>query len=100
MKLPVAAKWKELGTQLQLPKHKLDEFQANNCGHPDLVQRCLSDMFHWWLNNTPLANYKQAFTSVMKQMATFENLAEALHSVGLHDAEKLICPFYGKMLSV
>ena len=79
--LPVAAKWKELGIQLQVPIHKLNEFQANNSGHPDSSQRCLSDMFIWWLNNL---------------RPTLETLAKALHSLQIRDTESLLCPAYGK----
>ena len=51
VKLPVAAKWKQLGVQLGVPTHKLDEIQANNKNSPNFTQECLSDMFDWWLNN-------------------------------------------------
>ena len=51
VKLPVAAKWKQLGVQLGVPTHKLDEIQANHEHSPNFAQECLSDMFTWWLNN-------------------------------------------------
>ena len=50
-KLPVAAKWKQLGVELGVPTHKLDEIQANHKHSSDFVQECLRDMFTWWLNN-------------------------------------------------
>ena len=51
MKLPVAAKWKQLGVQLGVPTHTLDEIQANHENSPNFAQECLRDMFNWWLNN-------------------------------------------------
>ena len=51
VKLPVAAKWKQLGLQLDVPIHTLDEIQANHENSPNFAQECLRDMFYWWLNN-------------------------------------------------
>ena len=51
MKLPVAAEWKQLGLQLGVPLHKLNEIQANNRNCPDFAQECLTDMFYWWVKN-------------------------------------------------
>ena len=51
MKLPVAAKWRQLGVQLGVPIHTLDEIQANHEHSPNIAQECLRDMFTWWLNN-------------------------------------------------
>ena len=51
VKLPVAAKWKDLGVQLGVPTHKLDEIQADQKNSPHVSQECLRDMFDWWLNN-------------------------------------------------
>ena len=51
VKLPVAAEWKQLGVQLGVPIHTLDEIQANHEHSPNFAQECLRDMFNWWLNN-------------------------------------------------
>ena len=51
VKLPVAAEWKQLGVQLGVPTHMLDEIQANHENSPNFAQECLRDMFNWWLNN-------------------------------------------------
>ena len=51
VKLPVAAEWKQLGVQLCVPTHMLDEIQANHENSPNFAQECLRDMFNWWLNN-------------------------------------------------
>ena len=51
VKLPVAAEWKQLGVQLGVPTHTLDEIQANHENSPNFSQECLRDMFNWWLNN-------------------------------------------------
>ena len=51
VKLPVAAKWKQLGVQLGVPTHTLNEIQANHENSPNFAQECLRDMFNRWLNN-------------------------------------------------
>lgn len=79
--LPLAAKWKQLGTQLEVPVYKLFEIQENNSNKPYFAQSCLTDVFVWWLRNGS---------------ATFNVLAKALHSLEVHEAEKLLCPVHGK----
>ena len=59
VKLPVAAKWKQLGLQLGVPIHKLDEIQANHEHSPNFVEECLRDMFNWWLNNGRDVTYER-----------------------------------------
>ena len=58
-KLPVAAKWKQLGVELGVPTHKLDEIQANHEHSSDFVQECLRDMFTLWLNNALDTTYER-----------------------------------------
>ena len=48
-----AAYWRQFGLQLGVPNDKLREIQANHAGHPNQCQLCLTDMFDWWLKNTP-----------------------------------------------
>ena len=38
VKFPVAAKWKQLGVQLGVPTHTLDEIQANHENSPNFSQ--------------------------------------------------------------
>ena len=59
VKLPVAAEWKQLGVQLGVPIHTLDEIQANHEHSPNFAQECLSDMFTWWLNNGRDTTYER-----------------------------------------
>jgi len=39
VKLPVAAKWKQLGLQLGVPMHRLQQIQANNTIAATLILR-------------------------------------------------------------
>ena len=59
VKLPVAAEWKQLGVQLGVPIHTLDEIQANHEHSPNFAQECLSDMFTWWLKNGRDTTYER-----------------------------------------
>ena len=59
VKLPVAAKWKQLGVQLAVPAHTLNEIQANHEYSPNFTQECLSDMFTWWLKNGHDTTYER-----------------------------------------
>ena len=59
VKLPVAAEWRQLGVQLGVPIHTLDEIQANHEHSPNFAQECLSDMFTWWLNNGHDVTYER-----------------------------------------
>ena len=100
VKLPVAAEWKQLGVQLGVPVHTLDEIQANHENSPNFVQECLRDMFYWWLNNgrdvtqerlecglrdigkTRLAKEfnRQHSSSIGEQMRIFNNRDYGLHN--------------------
>ena len=86
VKLPVAAKWKQLGLQLGVPMHRLQQIQANNSSYPDSTQECLTDMFDWWLNNG--------------RGKTYERLARALSTIGkrelarqFHESGEISCFF-------
>ena len=59
VKLPVAAEWRWLGQELDVPLHKLNEIQANHKHSRNFVQECLSDMFDWWLNNDDDTTYER-----------------------------------------
>ena len=72
VKLPVAAKWRQLGLQLGVPHHRLLQIQANNQHSPDFAQECLTEMLDWWLNNGP----------------THEKLACALIAIGKGELAK------------
>ena len=72
VKLPVAAKWRQLGLQLGVPHHRLLQIHANNQHSPDFAQECLTEMLDWWLNNGP----------------THEKLARALIAIGKGELAK------------
>ena len=78
----VAPKWKSIGIQFGVPHHELDTIQANNYGHPHMVQNCLSRVFDWWLKN--------------EQNVTPERLAQALCTIDEHDLEVQIKQKFGK----
>ena len=82
--LPLAAKWKTLGTMLLVPKHQLDTIQSNHAHFTDHSQQCLTSMFGWWLNNCG--------------EPTCEVLIQAVNTMGEKDVVKLLCEKYGKQL--
>ena len=82
VKLPVAAKWRQLGVQLGVPIQTLDEIQANHEHSPNFAQECLSDMFNWWLNNG--------------LDITYERLECGLRDIG---ETRIILRNYGKTIS-
>ena len=97
VKLPVAAKWKQLGVQLGVPTHKLDEIQANHEHSPNFVEECLRDMFNWWLNNGRDTTYERLacgirnieeirlvtwFLQQHSDEEVYSKLAHALDSIG------------------
>ena len=59
MNLPVASEWRQLGLQLGVPAHKLNEIQLKHGNSPNFAQDCLRDMFDWWLNNDHNTNYER-----------------------------------------
>ena len=61
-----AADWRQLGLHLGVPNDKLREIQANHAGHPSQCQLCLTDMFDWWLKNTPNPINGQVYEAVHK----------------------------------
>ena len=75
--LPVAPDWWSLGVQLGLPLDRLRNIQYNNVQYPDSCNRCLTDMFDWWLNNDC--------------DSTYENLATALGAIGRRDLTMEVC---------
>ena len=76
-RLPVAPDWWSLGVQLGLPLERLRSIQYNNVQYPDGSNRCLTDMFDWWLNSDC--------------DSTYENLATALIAIGGRDLAREVC---------
>lgn len=61
----MASEWKQLGLQLGVPNHRLLQIQANNQHSPDFAQECLTDMFHWWLNNGHNVKHKRLASALI-----------------------------------
>ena len=80
VKLPVATEWKQLGVQLGVPTHTLDEIQANHKNSPDFAQECKRDMFNWWLNNSHDTTYERLDRGIRDIGET--RLATRQHSYG------------------
>ena len=78
----IASQWRNIGIQLGVPGHELDNIQENCRGGPHMVQNCLSSVFDWWLKN--------------EQDITPEKLAQAIHIVGEHEVEREIKQKFGK----
>ena len=78
----LATKWKTIGDHLDVPACQLNAIQANNCGHPDMVQNCLREMFIWWINNG--------------KEVTAEKVAMAVHAIGEHTIEAKVRERYGE----
>ena len=81
----IASQWKNIGVQLGVPGHELDNIQANCRGDPHMVQNCLSRVFNWCLTRN-----KQDID------ITPEKLAQAIHIVGEHEVEGEIKQKFGK----
>ena len=78
----LATKWNKVGDCLGVPSHELRAIQANNHGHPDMVQNCLREVLSWWIRNG--------------KVVTAEKLAEAAHANDEHSVEARIKKRYGE----
>jgi len=56
-----AAKWREIGTQLDLRDATLSIIQAN---HPCDVERCCNEMLSKWLEVDNTASWQKLFTAI------------------------------------
>ena len=75
--------WYDLGLQLGIEDAELEDIQSNN---PKSVRTCRREMFKAWLRITPNPSYQQ--------------LVEALKTVGeISEADRL-CEKYGKIMAV
>ena len=83
--LPLRAEWKNLGTLLEIPQHKLKEIQAKHAGLPNQMLDCLTSTFEYWLNNCE---------------STCELLIQAVNAIGeQRDAVKMLCEKYGELIA-
>ena len=47
-----AARWKDLGVQLNIPIHDLDIIAVNNTNHPSYSEQCCKAMLQKWMEMT------------------------------------------------
>ena len=80
----IASQWRNIGIQLGVPDHELNNIQANCRGDPHMVQNCLGRVFNWCL------------TRDTDTRVTPEKLAQAIHMVGEHKVEVEIKRTFGK----
>ena len=57
------SKWRQLGTQLNIDQHLIDNIQYN---HPDDCESCCSKMFLEWLDNNSAASWEDIIAAVDK----------------------------------
>ena len=65
MREVTAAKWYQLGVQLEIDSATLSTIESN---HPRDALRCMTEVLDWWLRNAPERSW--------------EKLAEALEAMG------------------
>ena len=75
--------WYDLGLQLGIEDAELEDIQSNN---PKSVRTCRREMFKAWLRITPSPSYQQ--------------LVEALQTVGEISEADHLCKKYGKIMAV
>ena len=69
-----AAKWYQLGVQLEIPPATLSTIQ---CDHPYDVQGCMTEVINRWLRNTPECSWEKLAQAV-EAMGDYAALAEKL----------------------
>ena len=48
----VAARWKDLGLELNIPIHQLEIIEVDHVNHPRYNEKCCQAMFQRWLQST------------------------------------------------
>ena len=56
-----ASKWRQLGTQLNIDRHLMDNIE---CDHPSDCESCCRKMFSKWLDINPAASWDDIVTAV------------------------------------
>ena len=69
-----AAKWYQLGVQLEIPPAKLSTIESD---HPHDAQRCMTEVIYWWLQNAPECSWAKLAEAV-KAMGGYAVLAGKL----------------------
>jgi len=83
----VTAEWWTLGLQLGLSPNRLHIIQNNNAHYADMSERCLVNMFDFWINNNCISS-------------TYERLATALFDIGKEELAVEVCRENSKLLSL
>ena len=69
-----AAKWYQLGIQLEIPVATLSTIESD---HPRDAQRCMTEMLVQWLRNAPECSW-QKLTEALEAMGGYRALVEKL----------------------
>ena len=69
-----AAKWHQLGIQLEIPQAILSTIESD---HPHDAQRCRTEAINWWFRNTPECSWAKLAEAV-EMMGGYAVLAEKL----------------------
>ena len=69
-----AAKWYQLGVQLEIPSATLSTIQ---CDHPRDAQGCMTEVINRWLRNTPECSWTK-LAQVVDAMGDYAALAGKL----------------------
>ena len=69
-----AAKWYQLGIQLEIPVATLSNIEYE---HPRDAQRCMTEILNWWLQNAPECSWEK-LTEALEAMGGYRALVERL----------------------
>ena len=82
----VARKWYDLGIQLSLNVHKLNNIKANNPGD---IEQCCTQMYQHWLNSDHQASREKL--AVALQHIEYHTLAESVRNISMEGNDVIIC---------
>ena len=69
-----AAKWYQLGVQLEIPSSTLKTMESN---YPCDVHRCMTEVLDWWLRNAPERSWEK-LTEALEAMGGYRILVKKL----------------------
>ena len=76
--IPCAAKWRFLGTMLEIPKGILDNIEVKPTNIPGAPRSYLLDMLNYWNDNISSASIKSLAEALRTDMVAEVELAESL----------------------
>ena len=74
MRVVTAAKWYQLGVQLDIPSGMLKTIESN---YPCDVQRCMTEVLDFWLRNAPERSWEK-LTEALEAMGGYGVLVKKL----------------------